>query len=141
MLRKISVLFLSAAVISCFSGCASVCTKDRKLQELKNQISVLEKEIEMKDRQIDVLKSSQDVHLGGPESDVAFEVKSRPSAKQIQAALKNAGFNPGKIDGRIGRQTRKAIKMFQKNNGLSVDGKVGKKTWDILKGYLYNKIK
>lgn len=50
------------------------------------------------------------------------------SAKQIQRALKSAGFYQGSIDGKIGSKTREAIIMFQKANGLKADGIVGKKT-------------
>jgi len=64
------------------------------------------------------------------------EVKSRPSVKQIQKALKNAGYNPGSIDGKFGRQTREAIKDYQRANNLKPDGKVGKKTWKSLRKYL-----
>ncbi|WP_395342505.1 TIGR02594 family protein [Ningiella sp. W23] len=46
----------------------------------------------------------------------------------IQKALKHAGFDPGQIDGIHGRNTTKAIKAFQKENGLKVDGLVGRNT-------------
>lgn len=59
----------------------------------------------------------------------------RPSAKEIQTALKNAGFYAGSIDGTLGPQSMKAIEAFQKANGLSVDGKVGPKTWAALRKY------
>ena len=55
--------------------------------------------------------------------------------KDIQTALKNAGFYNGKIDGSKGRSTKKAIKEFQKANGLRADGVVGKKTWELLGKY------
>ncbi|MEM7816647.1 MAG: peptidoglycan-binding domain-containing protein [Candidatus Aenigmatarchaeota archaeon] len=60
-----------------------------------------------------------------------------PTSKNIQIALKNAGFYKGKIDGIIGPKTLKAIKEFQAKNNLEVDGKVGPKTWAKLKEYLY----
>ncbi len=59
-----------------------------------------------------------------------------PSPKDIQTALKNAGFYTGRIDGIIGPKTKKAIREFQEKNGLAVDGKVGPKTWERLKPYL-----
>jgi len=40
----------------------------------------------------------------------------------IQRALLAKGFNPGKIDGVIGRETADAIKAFQQANGLSTGG-------------------
>jgi len=56
--------------------------------------------------------------------------------KDIQRALKNAGFDIGTIDGKIGPKTKKAIEDFQKSKGLKVDGKVGPKTWAELEKYL-----
>lgn len=56
--------------------------------------------------------------------------------KEIQRALKNAGFYAGTIDGKIGPKTKKAILGFQKANGLKVDGKIGPKTWAELEKYL-----
>jgi peptidoglycan hydrolase-like protein with peptidoglycan-binding domain len=56
--------------------------------------------------------------------------------KQIQKALKKAGLYKGKVDGKIGKQTKKAIRVFQKKNTLKVDGVVGEKTWMALKKYL-----
>ena len=49
--------------------------------------------------------------------------------KEIQTAVKNAGFYAGAIDGKIGPKTRSAIEEFQKAKGLKADGVVGKKTW------------
>lgn len=60
----------------------------------------------------------------------------KPSNKEIQIALKNAGFYAGAIDGDIGSKTEKAIRDFQAANNLTVDGKVGPKTWAVLSKYL-----
>ena len=60
----------------------------------------------------------------------------KPAAKDIQGALKNAGYYAGAIDGKIGPMTKKAISDFQEANGLVVDGKVGPKTWAVLGKYL-----
>lgn len=60
----------------------------------------------------------------------------KPSIKDIQSALKNAGCYTGKVDGRSGPVTKKAVENFQKTNKLKADGKVGPKTWDVLSGYL-----
>ena len=56
--------------------------------------------------------------------------------KDIQTALKSAGFYTGSIDGKIGPKTKKAIVEFQKAKGLKTDGKVGPKTWAALEKYL-----
>jgi len=57
--------------------------------------------------------------------------------RQIQTALKNAGYDPGAIDGEIGSKTKKAVKDFQTANGLNADGKVGAKTWAKLSVYIF----
>ncbi len=64
------------------------------------------------------------------------DVKAKPTPKEIQQALKNAGLYDGKVDGNIGPKTKKAIEAFQKQNGLKADGKVGHKTWKALSVYL-----
>jgi murein L,D-transpeptidase YcbB/YkuD len=61
---------------------------------------------------------------------------AKPTALEIQTALKNANVYSGEIDGKIGPQTKEAIREFQRVNGLQVDGKVGPKTWAVLSGYL-----
>ena len=60
----------------------------------------------------------------------------KPSPIDIHAALKNAGFYTGTVDGKIGPKTKKAIEAFQKANNLKPDGKIGPKTWDLLKTHL-----
>ena len=60
----------------------------------------------------------------------------RPSNIEIQTALKNAGFYTGKVDGNLGKMSKKAIEAFQKSNGLHADGRVGPRTWEALKKYL-----
>lgn len=56
--------------------------------------------------------------------------------ENIQMALRNAGYDPGPIDGKIGSKTKAAIIDFQKANNLTADGKVGPKTWAKLSGFL-----
>lgn len=79
----------------------------------------------------------------GPAMEPAVELKPlppsgpyKPSASQIQTALKNSGYYTGSIDGKMGPMTKKAIEEFQKANGLEADGKVGPKTWSVLSAYL-----
>ena len=61
---------------------------------------------------------------------------SSSHTQQIQTALKNAGLYAGKIDGKLGPASKRAIIAFQQNNGLKADGKVGPKTWAALEPYL-----
>ena len=47
---------------------------------------------------------------------------------KIQANLKKWGYYTGEVDGVFGTQTSKAVQSFQRKNGLTVDGIVGKST-------------
>ena len=49
--------------------------------------------------------------------------------KWAQNRLNELGYNAGKADGIFGPNTDKAVKAFQKANGLSQDGDIGPKTW------------
>lgn len=60
----------------------------------------------------------------------------QPTVTEIQTALKNANMYMGEVDGKLGAKSKKAIEEFQKANNLKVDGKVGPKTWELLKTYL-----
>ncbi len=145
MLRKIAVLLVLVLIIS-LSGCATARKKDRQRQALRNQVSVLQAQIQVKDQEISNLKDALNKPVAEKEQvtikrSFMGEVKSRPKARQIQVALKNAGYYNGAIDGKIGKVTKDAIKAFQRANNLIVDGKMGKKTWELLRKYLYLKVK
>lgn len=143
MFKKLTVVLVLAAFLISLTGCARFTRKkDREIQGLKEQISTLEGQLQVKDQEISSLKESLAKTTEEKKAvPVAPEVKSRPTLKHIQIALKNAGFNPGPIDGKMGRQTKDAIKAFQKANNLVVDGKVGKQTWAALSKYLEQKVK
>ncbi|PIV39224.1 MAG: hypothetical protein COS29_03695 [Candidatus Omnitrophica bacterium CG02_land_8_20_14_3_00__42_8] len=95
-------------------------------------------QVEDSRRAREILESKKDYGLKakGTMQRNPTKAEFRPTAKEIQAALKNAGFNPGSIDGKIGPRTRQAIKDFQKSKGLVPDGVVGPKTWTSLGRYL-----
>lgn len=57
------------------------------------------------------------------------------SVTRLQQALKNAGFNPGPIDGDFGPKTKAAVVAFQRAKHLSVDGVVGPQTNGALARY------
>lgn len=54
------------------------------------------------------------------------------TVKTIQKKLKDWGYFDGAVDGIFGEQTRQAVIRFQKKNGLSADGVVGKQTLEAL---------
>lgn len=86
----------------------------------------------------EILESKKDYVLKAKEAKGKSGTKSefKPTSRDMQTALKNAGFDPGSIDGKIGPRTRQAIKDFQKSKGLVPDGVVGPKTWALLSKYL-----
>lgn len=56
------------------------------------------------------------------------KIYGRNELKNIQALLRRAGFDPGRIDGQIGPSTLRAIKKFQSRYALRPDGIVGPET-------------
>ena len=59
----------------------------------------------------------------------------KPTTREIQQALKNAGFYQGAIDGKTGPMTHNAVEEFQRVHGLTDDGVVGKQTWEKLSSF------
>lgn len=54
-----------------------------------------------------------------------------PAIKAIQYLLRVRGYNLA-VDGYFGSQTQNVVKKFQRSRGLSVDGVVGRRTWERL---------
>ena len=54
------------------------------------------------------------------------------AVKAVQKRLKALGYYSSSVDGDYGDNTKAAVKKFQKNNGLTADGVVGKKTLEKL---------
>lgn len=149
-MKKIGITLIVLFSLAMVSGCATT-PKGLQIQGLRNQIQALQVQIQAKDQEINNLKDAL-IKQSQREKESALikvaskkkyvgEIKSRPTARHIQIALKNAGYNPGSVDGRMGKQTRQAIREFQRANNLLVDGKAGKQTWNLLKEYLYQKVK
>lgn len=118
-----------------------------RLASLEDRLETLEgrqREIEQKAGDVQYLKGKvegtsspqirQIVVTGGQEAG-AGGAASQPTPKQIQLALRQAGFYSGKIDGKIGPQTTQAVREFQRQHDLKADGKVGPRTWAVLRPY------
>jgi len=54
------------------------------------------------------------------------------STVDLQRALTTLGYYKGSIDGIHGRQTATAVRQYQHDEGLAVDGIAGKMTWEAL---------
>jgi murein L,D-transpeptidase YcbB/YkuD len=124
--------------LMCFfalSGCVTTQTPTASgtvpasaVQDCKAKVNSLEMEIvRLKDENFNLRKQL--------ESASNREVRM-PNALEIQTALKKVGYFKGLVDGKIGPETKEAIKKFQQANGITPDGVVGSKTWALLSKYL-----
>ena len=52
--------------------------------------------------------------------------------KELQSKLESLGYDVGPIDGIFGPLTERAVRKFQKDNQLVVDGIVGQETYAAL---------
>lgn len=152
MLKKLLFFAVLTIFVIALGGCATARKQSGlEIQGLRNQINALETQLQARDSEISALKESLDKFQKekaaaerarkSPAHKTVYGTESQPTARQIQTALKNAGYYFGAIDGKIGRQTRLAIKEFQRANNLKVSGKVGEQTWNLLRGYLGKKVK
>ena len=136
VLRMLMVIMLVFFV----AGCATTGTESARKSGQSSEMAALKVRVEDNERTIESLQAQLD--RAGQKEDYAYsdsgksapEVASTP--KRIQKALNNAGYYEGKIDGKIGKMSRKAIKEFQADKGLKADGVVGSKTWAKLGTYL-----
>ncbi len=55
-----------------------------------------------------------------------------PEVTRIQQELSNRGYYRGSIDGIFGTQTQAAVRNYQSDNGLAVDGVAGERTLSSL---------
>jgi len=149
-------LFLVAPLIVLSCGCSSVL--NNKVNGLETKVSTLEAKIDsVEQRQsavesqtgasresVGYLKGKVDsrgtstVVVSGGQGNSGYQSSSGKTSlthKDIQSALKHAGFYNGPIDGKIGSGTKNAIKKFQKANGLKATGKVNSQTKRLLLQY------
>ncbi len=57
-----------------------------------------------------------------------------PDVAEAQCLLRRAGISPGGIDGMFGPLTLRAVKTFQRKASLVVDGMLGPRSWQALRG-------
>lgn len=146
MSRKTVVLLaLGVAVSFTVTGCGTAPKKVKEeLTGIKTRVDTLESRVEsVEAKQAEaervVVETPKVTEPSWP--DTNFDVKSstvpaKTDVKQVQTALKSAGYYNGEIDGVKGRNTKRAIKAFQRDHGLASDGIVGSKTWDLLSKYV-----
>lgn len=141
---RLTAKIVTLCVLCLFlSGCVTgrKDTVKPQIQQLQSRITQLERQLEQRDDEIgnleDMLEEAQKAqNYSAKKLGKTAESSSKPSIKDIQIALKNAGYYAGPVDGKAGEKTKKAIESFQKTNDLAPDGVVGQKTWVKLKKYL-----
>ena len=108
------------------------CATTKRVSSLEQRVSVLENKTAPAERE----QTPTETQVTTPSAPQEKALPETPTKKEIQEALKKAGYYKGEVDGKIGHKTKMAIEEFQKANGLKADGKVGPQTWDKLKEYL-----
>lgn len=58
---------------------------------------------------------------------------ARARMRRVQERLRAAGFPPGPLDGRLGPQTRAALRQYQQHKGLRVTGSLDRQTLETLR--------
>lgn len=115
------------------SGCGKV--REDEAQRAYNSVSLQEADVLLNGPVKDTgSKDVKSASLKEPVQTAQAPVSlDHPGDEMVQTALKKLGFYHGKIDGKLGRKSKKAIKEFQSANKLAADGNVGPKTWGLLK--------
>lgn len=139
-------LFLSILLVGILAGC-SATRESSNVSLLEAKVANMERAMAARDQQIEELRSELDRLTGSSASfsggrasvsDIKDKgiIRVSASPQDVQMALQKAGYYNGEVDGRIGRQTTEAIKQFQKDHELKVDGIVGRGTWAQMESYL-----
>lgn len=110
------------------TGCAT-----GKIEKLESRIENLETKCGVSETE--QAAAPEAMEAVAPVAETLVAAPETPTKKDIQGALKNAGFYAGDVDGKFGPKTKKAVEEFQAANELKVDGKVGPNTWDKLRKY------
>jgi peptidoglycan hydrolase-like protein with peptidoglycan-binding domain len=78
-----------------------------------------------------VLTTPGQVNLGKP----AYHGGSGRDAtvRDIQAGLQRLGYNPGAADGRMGPKTAAAIRQYEQDNAMPVDGQPSQAVLDSIR--------
>jgi peptidoglycan hydrolase-like protein with peptidoglycan-binding domain len=117
------------------------CNKKKKEEAADLNGVATENVVSVTDNSVPVIVENASANASADVTEPAMasaptDASGKPTTKEIQQALKNAGIYDGKVDGNIGPKTKKAIEAFQTKNGLKADGKIGRKTWKALSAYL-----
>jgi peptidoglycan hydrolase-like protein with peptidoglycan-binding domain len=71
-----------------------------------------------------LIEQPQAVAVAAPPPDPASVKPPASTVRRAQELLVKAGFNPGPVDGLMGRRTAGAIRSYQRSRALAIDGRV-----------------
>ena len=143
MNRNFLKLFLLPLGALLVAGCATTHPRHAETQTVNNETAALQSQLQAKDQEIQDLRSQLESkqrslpnNFASTASSDKYKLLRVPGVAPVdlQQMLVKVGFDPGPVDGRLGKKTRSAIKAFQKKNHLTADGVVGEKTWAALRG-------
>lgn len=140
MAKKVFFIALASLLMA---GCG-IGSAD-KLADLEAKSTVMEGRLDSLEEKLDLISQKQleieksyealTTQKKGASDTVPLAAQTMTD-KDIQIALRNAGFYNGSIDGKIGPNTKKAVEEFQKAHKLKPDGIIGAKTKSLLAEYL-----
>lgn len=143
-MRIVTVMVLSGLLVVASTGCVSKSQHQHEVSVLQGQVSQMDAALKAQQQQNQTLQTQLD-SLRGPRAGAVPEYKDAMyrtpsgfelSTAEIQKALKGAGYYSGASDGKMGPDSREALRNFQRDNGLKADGVCGKQTWAKLKTHL-----
>ena len=79
----------------------------------------------------DRLRGAGPISIARPKN---YRRVSVEKVKEIQARLNSMGFSAGNPDGVVGKNTRSAIRKFQKLKNMPADGHITIKLWERVVG-------
>ncbi|MEA3489882.1 MAG: peptidoglycan-binding domain-containing protein [Candidatus Omnitrophota bacterium] len=127
------LLLVAVSLTLLVTGCA-VLDAPSRVNRLENRLDSIEARQGTIEGRLGIEKESV-TYVSGEEERAGGPAVSM-SKKEIQIALQKAGYYDGPIDGKFGKLTRKAIREFQADKNLKVDGIVGSQTKKALLYYL-----
>ena len=76
------------------------------------------------------------INLGDPIWASDGQAANKPAVSRVQAGPTKLGYDPGPIDGVARDRTRRAIRFYQEDNGLAVNGQATLKLAQHIEGRL-----
>ncbi len=99
------------------------------IQRLERKIDALEQVIDQQREKVELQSPTQQSHPPR----ILFLTSPPMRGDDVTTLQRALGFPPDRIDGIFGKQTDRAVRTFQRQGGMTVDGKVGPNTLNALR--------